>query len=84
MYAISGYIDNNAVVVNENISSYEGRTVIVTILDGLKDSHPALHTVVEKQREAARQLAGLWKSHDNQLTVEEEVRAIRRGRKLDI
>ena len=37
----------------------------------------------EKMRTAAMGLAGLWKNHDNELSVEETVRNMRKGRNFD-
>ena len=37
----------------------------------------------EKMRSAALGLAGLWKNHDNELSVEETVRNMRKGRHFD-
>ena len=84
MYALSGYIDNNTVVVNENISSYEGRSVIITILDSIKGEASGIQNALESRKEAARKLAGLWKAHSSDLSVDEEVRSLRRGRRFDI
>lgn len=36
-----------------------------------------------KRRTAVMELAGLWKDHENALTVEETVRDMRKGRFLD-
>lgn len=37
----------------------------------------------EKMRTAALGLAGLWKNHENELSVEETVRNMRKGRRFD-
>ena len=37
----------------------------------------------EKMRTAALELAGLWKNHEDELSVEETVRNMRRGRRFD-
>ena len=36
----------------------------------------------EKMKTAARGLAGLWKNHNNELSVEETIRDLRKGRLL--
>ena len=36
-----------------------------------------------KMNDAVMELAGLWKDHGNELTVEETVRNMRRGRSFD-
>ena len=79
MYALNGRITGNAIVVDENISSYNGYKVIITILD--KDSHSVSEKrEIEGKQKAARDLAGLWSSHDNLTSVDETVRTMRRGR----
>ncbi len=37
----------------------------------------------EKMRTAALELAGLWKNHENELSVDETVREMRKGRRFD-
>lgn len=37
----------------------------------------------EKMRAAALGVAGLWKNHENELSVEETVRDMRKGRRFD-
>ncbi len=85
MHALSGRIDNNSIVVHENLSLYEGCDVIITVLDGGQMKHSDYSDKSdEKMKEAARSLAGLWKLHENQTSVDEEVRKLRRERQFDI
>lgn len=81
--AVNGYIDDNRVIVDENIADWQGRNVIVTILDSV--SHHVANTIQSDAsgRAAAMELAGLWKDHDNELSVEETVRNMRKGRRFD-
>lgn len=83
MHTINGHIDNNAVVVNENISLYDGCDVLITILDGAKKSAESVITSGDERKEAARSIAGLWKLHDNTMNVNDEVRSMRKGRNFD-
>ena len=82
MVAVSGYIDNSSVITDENISSYDGHRVIITILDGteLMDDHIGEGDKIE----AARDLAGLWEDRDLDMSIDNEVRELRRGRRFDI
>lgn len=84
MVAVNGYIDNNKVIVNEDIADWQGRNVVVTVLDSLWQ-RPSLDSLTsdDSRRQAALELAGLWKDHDNELSVEETVRNMRRGRRFD-
>lgn len=84
---VNGYIDNNQVVVDRSINEWQGRKVIVTILDSLWSDQAAMtedKTDNNKRRAAAMELAGLWKDHENELSVDETVRNMRRGRRFDI
>lgn len=83
MHAISGYIEGNAVIANESVSSYGGRNVIITILDTARNGQLDSQTTDEYKKTIARNLAGLWKDHNNEATVDETVRAMREGRSFD-
>ena len=85
MYALNGRINGNAVVVDENISQYEGCDVVITILGHVADRKAASRKEKsdEERITAARNLAGLWKTHNNEQTVEETVRMMRRRRQFD-
>ena len=85
--AVNGYIDGNRVIVEENIADWQGRNVIVTILDSncterkQKTESPSDDEI---RKTAARELAGMWKDLDNEPPVEKAVRNMRRGRRFDI
>lgn len=82
MFATSGYINGNRIVADENIASYEGRRVIITILDPSHNSRTEQLTALEHAKQVARELSGLWATHTDD-SVEETVRAMRRGRQFD-
>ena len=82
MHAVSGYINDNTVIANENLSLYEGYDVIITILDTVKNKHSE-KTTIERKKEIARELAGLWADRDDDISVEETVRMMRRRRCFD-
>ena len=84
--SLNGYIENNKVIVNENITSWQGRNVIVTILDSLRNgqsSVPEDNIDEDSRKKAAIGLSGLWKEHDNTVSVDKTVRDMRRGRIFD-
>ena len=85
MYAVSGYIDGNTVVANESIKNYEGYNVIIPILDSISDNNASLSSPKTdiSRKQAVRSLAGLWKSHNNEQSVDDMVRTMRRGRSFD-
>ena len=66
---------------------FEGRRVIITILDSKIDEvyeAEQLETEKKIRRNAALELAGLWKSHDNTVSVDKIVRGLRREGSLII
>ena len=86
MRALSGYINGNTVVVDGNISSYNGRDVIVTILDRgdlFVRERAGTFDKNKKRIAAARTLAGLWKDRKDDISAEDMVRNMRRGRQFD-
>lgn len=84
MYALSGYIDGNSVIADENIKKYEGCNVIITILDGIKERKISSKKQTNDDRIlAAKELAGMWASYDD-CAVDDMVRNLRRGRNFDI
>ena len=86
MYAVSGYIDDGAVVLNEKVNDWQGRNVVVTILDSTWNESDLSdeELVDEGAKNAALQLAGLWSSHDQNASVYDTVRNMRRGRQIGI
>lgn len=83
--AVNGYIDGNKVIVNENIADWQGRNVIVTILDTLRNKNTTTMADVKdnaKRIAAAKELAGLWQNRDD-ISVDDMVRNMRRGRNFD-
>ena len=83
--AISGYIDGNRVVVEENVSEWQGRKVVVTILDGFEEGRMPSNKFARDDARiaAANELAGLWKNHDDEPSVDAVVRSMRKGRRFD-
>lgn len=85
MYAMRGTISNNKIITNENLGFYEGRSVIVTILDAVEKSYVVSQSELDKEEavKAARKLSGLWAAHDI-ASVDEMVRKMRKVRHFDI
>ena len=86
MMSLNGYIDGNRVIVDETIDRWQGKKVIVTILDAsfnpledkLKSDEDA------RMKAATEELFGLWKDHSDENSVDAIVRTLRRGRNFDI
>ena len=85
MYSLSGLVDGNTIKTNENLLAFEGRRVIITILDDTIEmsNHSTQKILDSKRKNAARELAGMWKSHDFTGNVDDMVRSLRRGRQFD-
>lgn len=84
MYALNGYISNNAIVVDENLSLYDGYNVVITILDEVRGENALRQDTNAIRKQAARELAGLWTSHEDAVSVDETVRIMRKGRSFDL
>ncbi len=83
MHALSGYIKENTIVTSESLDIYDGHDVIITILDRLKEKKITKSISEERKRKAAMSLAGLWIDHDDNMSVEDTVRSLRRVRSFD-
>lgn len=85
MYSLSGLVDGNTIKTSENLLAFEGRRVIITILDETIEmsDHSAQRILDSKRKNAARELAGMWKSHDFTENVDDMVRSLRKGRHFD-
>ena len=82
MHAIAGHINDNMIVTDENLSSYEGYDVAITVLD-TRDNTENPQLPSESSIKAANRLAGLWKNHNDDTPVDDVVRAMRKGRSFD-
>lgn len=84
MYSLNGLINGNAIITSENLYAYEGRKVIITILD---DTFETLNSITQtaltsKRKAAARELAGIWNSYDAAENVDEMLRNFRKERRF--
>jgi len=77
--AVNGYIDGNKVIVDEDLAGWQGRNVVVTILDSSWNGRELITDTddQEKRISAAIKLSGLWKDHD-EISVEKMVRNVRK------
>ncbi|MBR3305988.1 MAG: hypothetical protein IKI75_01880 [Lachnospiraceae bacterium] len=83
--AFTGYINDNRIVVDEDIADLQGRTVVVTVLNTVWSNESVQDDIrrEEARKSAALKLSGLWKNHENGMSVEEQVRNLRKGRRFD-
>lgn len=86
MYSFSGSVNGNSIKTKESLQAFEGCSVIVTILDDMLESsvQQTQSMLDSKRKAAAREIAGMWKSHSADDSVEEMVRDLRKERHLDI
>jgi len=82
MHAIAGHINDNMIVTDENLSSYEGYDVVITVLD-TRDNAGNSQFPSESNIKAANRLAGLWENHTDDAPVDDVVREMRKGRSFD-
>jgi len=86
MYSLNRLIYGNTIKTNENLHAYEGRRVIITILDEtVEDPNQLVNNTLDlKRKDAARKLAGMWETGQNEETVDDIVGNLRKGRSFDI
>ena len=93
MLAVNGYYDGNVCLVEEKVSK-KPQKVIITFLDDFsqkkeksssrEEKLQALKEVQSFYDSAVDEAFGLWKKHDNSVSVDEYIRNIRKGRQFDI
>ena len=81
--AVNGYYNGKSIVMEEQVRLLAGQKVIITILDEARDKKTATRLRKSDQKTVARSLAGLWMNHDNDKSVDDTVRELRRGRTFD-
>ena len=93
MLAVNGYYDGNVCLVEERVSK-KPQKVIITFLDDFtqkkensstrEEKLQALKDVQSSYDSAVNEAFGLWKNHDNSISVDDYVRNMRKGRQFDI
>lgn len=94
MLAVNGYFDGNVCLVDEKIDQ-KPQKVIITFLNedyaqkaekktSREEKLQALREVQENFDSAVDEAFGLWKDHDDSVSVDEYVRNLRKGRQFDI
>ena len=84
MYSFSGLVNGNTIKVDENLQTFDGCRVIITILDESSNiSNQATSKILDSKRmTAVRELAVIWKNRKED--VDGMVRNLRRGRSFDL
>lgn len=57
--------------------------MIITIIDVIKDKKAEMSYSEDHRKKATMNLAGLWKDHNDEVSVEDTVRAMRKGLYMD-
>lgn len=83
MHAVEGYIDGSTIVTDENLSFYEGRDVVITVLDSIRKSKIETKPSDVLRRSVAERIAGLWQNHNDNSSVDKVVRDMRKGHSFD-
>ena len=89
MLVVDGYFDGNVCLVDDKISQ-KPQKVKITFLEDFtqkKDKKSTKQTLTDTQANydfAIDEAFGLWKNHDNSISVDDYVRNIRKGRQFDI
>ena len=89
MLAVNGYFDGNVCRIDERVFK-KPQKVIITFLDDFaqsKEKKAKIKALKDMQKiydSAVDEAFGLWKNHDNTISVDEYVRNMRKGRQFDI
>lgn len=86
MLVVNGYFDGKVCVPDKQINE-KPQKVTITFLDEPLEKSEKEKTAENDKNEKLRALEevqGLWKNHDNSMSVDEYVRNMRKGRKFDI
>lgn len=94
MLAVRGYFDGNVCLVDEKINQKPQKVIITFLNDSptqkakkkvsQEEKLQALREVQKSFDSAVDEAFGLWKNHDNSISVDEYVRNMRKGRQFDI
>lgn len=86
MVAVKGFINGNTVVADDFLGNlYDGKEVIITILDTIRPKKKEVSVSPKKYTAAdVKEAFGLWKDHKESENVAEYVRKLRKGRHFDI
>ena len=94
MLAVNGYFDGNVCLVDEKINQKPQKVIITFLNDSpvqkakkkasQEEKLQALREVQKSFDSAVDEAFGLWKNHDNSISVDEYVRNMRKGRQFDI
>lgn len=86
MLAVNGYYDGNVCLVEEKVSKKPQKVIITFLDDSVQEKEESATKAEEAQNydAAVEEAFGLWKNHDNSISVDEYVRNQRKGRQFDI
>ncbi len=85
MLAVKGYVKGNSIVADDFLpDSFDGKEVIITVLDSFRKSSGQLEMKKKYTESDVEEAFGLWKNHKDSEDVERYVRALRKGRHFDI
>ena len=85
MTAVKGYIQGNNVIADDFLfDSFDGKEVIITILDSFKKKTKKTTKNKIYTSDDVKDAFGMWKDHADSENVEEYVRSLRKGRHFDI
>lgn len=84
MLVVNGYYDGNVCVPDEKINKKPQKVSITFLDEPLEKSEKSTVDAENNYDDAINEAFGMWKNHDNSMSVDEYVRNMRKGRKFDI
>ena len=85
MLVVNGYFDGKVCVPEKQINEKPQKVTITFLDEPIEKPEKEKAAEIEKKYDTAiNEAFGLWKNHDNSVSVDEYVRNLRKGRQFDI
>jgi len=86
MLAVNGYYDGNVCVLDEQVAERPQKVIITFLEKPYEKTEDKVKSKIEEAEKlrALEDVQGLWKNHDNSISVDDYVRNMRKGRQFDI
>ena len=86
MLAVNGYYDGNVCVLEEEVAERPQKVIITFLNQPFENVEKDVGSKIteEEKLRVLEEVQGLWKNHDNSVSVDDYVRNMRRRRQFDI
>lgn len=86
MLAVNGYYDGNVCVLDEQVAERPQKVIITFSEKPYEKTKDKVKSKIEEAEKlcALENVQGLWKNHDNSISVDDYVRNMRKEQQFDI